>query len=142
MDAWPAGRRRERLAEERLRLVGGGPKQRGGRELGVVDDVNMGVDFQGFGDPRWVLAVKAGELLEGTMMRPERRETLILKGKGLGLSAFDANLVVAIVQDQARRGYRPEMCAGAGSEQLKMIPLPKMAGFRVDLRGRRGCIRG
>ena len=142
---WARGQRGgggERRADERLRLVGGGPKLRAGGKLGEIDAVNMGVELQGVGDPRWVLAVKAGELLEGTMMRPEKREQLILKGKRMGLNAFDSNLVVAIVQDQARRGYKPELCAGAGAEQLKMVPLPRVSSLTSGVKGVRGIYTG
>src|SRR5690606_32539585 len=80
--------------------------------------------LQGATDPRWVLAVRVGQELEGTMLRPERREQLIKTGKMMGLSPFDANLIIAIVQDQARRGYEPSYCPTAGEPQLAMIPLP------------------
>ena len=44
--------------------------------------------------------------------------------RAFGLSAFDANLIIAIVQDQARRGYAPAFCPTAGEPQLRMVPLP------------------
>lgn len=87
----------------------------------------------GSSDPRWVLAVRVGQELEGTLLRPERREKLIQMGKLLGLSPFDANLIIAIVQDQARRGYEPSYCPTAGEKQLAMIPLPSA---RQRLNGR------
>lgn len=93
----------------------------------------MGRPIDSSGDPRWVLAVRTAESLQGAILRPERRDRLVRLGKMLGLSAFDANLVIAIVQDQARRGYAPEYCPTAGETQLRLIPLP---GAR-DLIGRR-----
>ena len=73
-------------------------------------------------DPRWVLAVRAAEKLEGSILRPEHRERLLLQGKTMGLTPFDASLVLAIVQDQARRGHAPAYCPSAGEPQLRMVP--------------------
>lgn len=58
-------------------------------------------------DPRWLLAVKTSSLIEGGkagLLTPaRRREVLNLAGQ-LRLRSFDANLVIAIVQDAARAG--------------------------------------
>ena len=72
-------------------------------------------------DPRWVLAVRAAEALEGTLLAPEKRQRLLHLGRALGLTPFDTNLVIAVVQDQARRGHRPQECPRAGRDQLSMI---------------------
>ncbi len=53
-------------------------------------------------DPRWVLAMQTQARLQGTMLTPERRDELLKSGKRLGLRAFEANLVIAVVQDRAR----------------------------------------
>lgn len=45
-------------------------------------------------------------------------------GKVFGLTEFDANLIIAVVQDQARRGHRPAICPRMGEPQLRMIPAP------------------
>ncbi|MFG0252816.1 MAG: hypothetical protein ACF8NJ_08090 [Phycisphaerales bacterium JB038] len=79
-------------------------------------------------DPRWVLAVRVAQALEGAQLRPERREKLLKLATHLGLRAFDANLVIALVQDRARRGEL-EMTLGAGltrdmAHDLKLIPAP------------------
>jgi len=42
--------------------------------------------------------------LQGTTLTPERRELLLKAGQKLGLRLFEANLVIAIVQDRARAG--------------------------------------
>jgi hypothetical protein len=76
-------------------------------------------------DPRWVLAVRTAEALEGAILPPEKRERLIRLGRVMGLSPFDAALVIAIVQDQARRGYAPAYCPTAGESQLRMVPRPR-----------------
>lgn len=76
-------------------------------------------------DPRWVLAVRTAEQLQGDILAPDRRQKLQQLGKLLGLTAFDTSLVIAIVQDQARRGYAPEHCPTAGQTQLCMVGLPR-----------------
>lgn len=78
-------------------------------------------------DPRWVMAVRTAEQLQGAILSPEKRERLIKLGKTMGLSPFDANLIIAIVQDQARRGCQPTACPLAGEAQLAMIPAPSTA---------------
>jgi hypothetical protein len=55
-------------------------------------------------DPRWVLAARAYSNLQGPTLTPERRERLMRTAKQLGVRAFDANVIIAIVQDHARRG--------------------------------------
>ena len=72
-------------------------------------------------DPRWVLAIKVSEALQGATLTLDRRQRLIRLGKLLGLTPFDANLIVAIIQDQARRGVRPDECPAAAHEQLAMV---------------------
>ncbi|MEO0588376.1 MAG: hypothetical protein AAF078_12145 [Planctomycetota bacterium] len=76
-------------------------------------------------DPRWVLAIRTAHELDHTTLVPEKRQKLVRLGRSLGLNPFDANLVIAIVQDQARRGTLPEYCASAGHDQLAMVPLPR-----------------
>ena len=76
-------------------------------------------------DPRWVLTMKTSEALQGAVLGPEHRDRLLRLGKTMGLSAFDGNLVIAIVQDQARRGFQPDACPAAGIEQLAMVPPAK-----------------
>lgn len=86
-----------------------------------VDD-SFGAPITDPTDPRWVMAVRTASELEGTILRRDRRERLLALGKRLGLSPFDANLIIAIIQDQARRGYSPEYCPTAGEPQLRMVP--------------------
>jgi hypothetical protein len=58
-------------------------------------------------DARWMFAQEVASRLEGgraALLRPaDRRELVEVAGK-LGVRAFDANLVIALVQDAARRG--------------------------------------
>ena len=116
-----------------LRLTGG---------AGTADNLNrpisvIGEPITGPADPRWVLAVRTAEQLQGTVLTPERREKLLRVGKMMGLTLFDCNLVIAIVQDQARRGYAPEYCPTAGEAQLALVPRSRFSGLRAPWRGRR-----
>lgn len=73
-------------------------------------------------DPRWVLAVAAARMLEGgraAILPNESRERVQRLASSLGLRAFDAALVIAIVQDAARRG---EPMGGMVAERLRMVP--------------------
>ncbi|MEX0653640.1 MAG: hypothetical protein WD534_15405 [Phycisphaeraceae bacterium] len=115
-----------------LRLVG----QTGLSTAGQATHRPGADPIQDVHDPRWVLAVRVAEKLEGPILRPEHRQQLVGLGRLLGLSVFDCNLVIAIVQDQARRGHEPAYCPTAGEDQLRMIPLPRRASFLATLRQR------
>ncbi len=56
-------------------------------------------------DPRWVLAMQTKSRLQGAMLTPERRDELLASGRKLGLRPFESNLVIAVVQDQARQEH-------------------------------------
>lgn len=88
------------------------------------DPADAGEPIIDFADPRWVLAVRTGESLEGPILTADKRERLLMLGKQMGLSPFDANLIIAMVQDQARRGQPAEMCAELAEPQLMMIRKP------------------
>lgn len=87
-------------------------------------------------DPRWVLAVRTAELLEGAILPAEQRKKLIKVGTLMGLTPFGSNLVIAIVQDQARRGHKAEYCPAACESQLVAVPLSGSSRQSLDLRGR------
>lgn len=58
-------------------------------------------------DPRWAFTVRVASQIEGgraAILRPERRERLLRLAANLGFSPFDAALIIAMVQDTARRG--------------------------------------
>lgn len=55
-------------------------------------------------DPRWVFAVRTQNQLEGAVLSPDRRIKLMHLAQQLGIRTFDANMIVALVQDRARRG--------------------------------------
>jgi hypothetical protein len=66
------------------------------------------------GDALEILAIRTAECLDGgraAILRPERRRRLLRIAHMLGVGQFDANLVFAIVQDNARRGAMPESAA-------------------------------
>jgi len=105
-------------ASSRLRLVSRAARFRPSLE------VDRGEAIRGTTDPRWILAVRAAEQLRGAILTPPARDRLVRMARAFGLTAFDANLIIAIVQDQARRGYAPAFCPTAGEPQLRMVPLP------------------
>jgi len=80
-------------------------------------------------DTRWMLALKVQHALEGgvaAMLRPEVRRRLVADARHMGLRPFDANLVIAIVQDRARAGL-----AIGGPEtdvRLAMVGVPGPRG--------------
>ncbi|MEM1109237.1 MAG: hypothetical protein AAGH99_11175 [Planctomycetota bacterium] len=116
------------LADRRLGSADGQPKLRlVGAGAIVKPDLTptQGTAIAGTNDPRWVLAVRVAEQLQGSVLPPDKRDRLVKIGKMFGLTAFDANLIIAIVQDQARRGYAPAYCPTAGEPQLRMVPPPQ-----------------
>ncbi|MBC7773050.1 MAG: hypothetical protein H7210_11180 [Pyrinomonadaceae bacterium] len=68
-------------------------------------------------DARWVFAQETAQRLEGdkqAILRPQRRRDLHALATKAGLRPFDANLVIAIVQDAARNESGP-LSTGAAS---------------------------
>lgn len=58
-------------------------------------------------DARWIFARRVAEQLEGgtaALLTPERRRSLLATSQRVGLRDFDANLIIAIVQDGRRSG--------------------------------------
>lgn len=71
-------------------------------------------------DVRWALAIKVADTLEGgtlAMLRPERRRQLMTHARRIGLRDFDTSLVIAVVQDAARRA---EPIAGEGDVAARL----------------------
>lgn len=82
-------------------------------------------------DARWVMAVRVSEALEGgraAVLRPRARSNLLTTARVLGLRPFDANLVIAIVQDAARRGESPLGFETADRLAMVAPPPPASAG--------------
>lgn len=84
-------------------------------------------------DPRWVLAIRTAGLMQGDILPPAKREILMREGKSMGLSPFDCSLILAIIQDRARRGIALDQCPSASESQLALIPLPPMRSFKSAL---------
>lgn len=55
-------------------------------------------------DPRWVLAASTNAKLQGSTLTHQRRQHVLKLANRLGVRPFEANVIIAIVQDQARRG--------------------------------------
>lgn len=87
-------------------------------------------------DPRWVLAIRVREMMQGTLLPPEARRRITRLGRLLGLNTFESNLVIAIVQDAARRG-QPTTDAEAS---LAMVPVGKQQSSATSSRRRIGMI--
>lgn len=73
-------------------------------------------------DPRWTVAVRTQSLLQGSALTPEKRARVMRTARLLGVRPFDANVIIAVVQDQARRG---ESLAGT-APTLKLLPRPNL----------------
>lgn len=83
-------------------------------------------------DARWLLAQDAQRQMEGgraAIIRPEVRRRLVSSAKGAGLRPFDANLVIAIAQDAARRGEQvgPSLALVGGARRERLRPLALLA---------------
>ena len=124
----PANARRS--INPRLRLTQAAPV--------TVRNAPKPTPLQGSADPRWVLAVRTAECLQGNILSPERRERIIHMARMFDLTPFDANMIIAIVQDQARRGIAPHLCAAAGEPQLRMITPPRRKTLLQVIKSRYG----
>lgn len=99
------------------------------RAAGAVATENRSAAGLSALDARWVFAVQVTRTLDGgkaAILTPERRRELVAGAVRMGLRPFDANLVIAIVQDAARRGESPlsretEFC-------LKLVKAPNDEG--------------
>lgn len=61
-------------------------------------------------DARWVMAVRVAASLQGgraAILTPTLRHKLVARAVASGLREFDANLIIAIVQDAARTTGAP-----------------------------------
>ncbi len=80
------------------------------RREGLVATENQAAAGLSALDPRWIFAVQVAKCLDGgraAILRPEVRQKLVASATRLGLRPFDANLVIAVVQDGARTGDGP-----------------------------------
>jgi len=92
-------------------------------------------------DPRWALAVRANSMLQGgraAILTPECRRLLVRLGQDINLRPFDANLIIAIVQDAARCGQDP--LGVQARNRLAMITQPKTTPDRPVVRWMVGAL--
>ena len=104
---------RQRVAEENTRSAGLSP-----------DDIRL------------LMALRVSDALEGgraAVLRPERRRELVANAQAMGLRPFDASLIIAIVQDGARRGEHLD--AHETTSRLKFVASPTARHHHI--RGRR-----
>lgn len=117
--------RKDLLRKAAEELVRGRPAPLRARKLAVAEEMlrareatrTQALDPM---DPRWTLACATRDSLQGAMLTYENRRKLMMLAQRVGIRAFDANLIVAIVQDRARRGEPIESAA----EALSVIPRP------------------
>ena len=72
-----------------------------------VESANRAAAALGPDDARLIFAAGVADSLEGgraAVLTADTRERLMRRAARLGLRTFDANLIIAIVQDDARRG--------------------------------------
>ena len=105
--------------------VRGRPAPMRARKLAVAEEMLRAREAtQGRGldpmDPRWALACAARDSLQGSVLTYENRRKLMRLAQRVGIRAFDANLIVAIVQDRARRGEPIESAVDA----IGVVPRP------------------
>ena len=78
-------------------------------------------------DARWRLATETQQALQGAVLAYEDRRSLLALAHRMGIRAFDANLILAIVQDRARRGESLQSAAPT----LAVLPRPTAAASAV-----------
>ncbi len=103
-DAARGGRERDSRAGRQVESRAGGSA--GAREWEVRAETAAAASLAAH-DARWVTAARASQAIEGgraAVLRPEVRARLVSSAERMGLRPFDANLVLAIVQDAARQG--------------------------------------
>jgi len=116
-----------------LRLVGGRAEPAGPRLKPVDRDeaarqiirenraASLGQDLDPT-DPRWVLAARTRRELQGAALTADRRERLLGLAQQLHMRPFDANMVIAIVQDEARLASAGADSTWELADRLRIIP--------------------
>ncbi len=80
-------------------------------------------------DARRILLRRASREIEGgraAIIRPEVRRRLLQTAERLGVRPFDANLVIAVVQDRARRGEDPASAEAHATAVTTTLPHPRV----------------
>lgn len=87
-------------------------------------------------DARWIFALRVAGALEGgkaALLTPPKRRELVAAAVVNGLREFDANLIIAVVQDSARRGELGDTAkaARAMAPSLAMVASNRLANQSV-----------
>lgn len=93
-------------------------------------------------DARRILALRVSEAIQGgraALLTPERRARLMTISRTLGLRPFDASLIIAIVQDAARRGEHTD--TQRSHSRLALIPAPPKSAMHKAARHTRARLR-
>ncbi len=95
-------------SQPRLRLVGSDDREavtswRAARDVADENRAAAGNPSLDPADPRWVLAARTHSQLQGSTLTPERRARVLRTARQLGVRPFEASVIIAIVQDHARR---------------------------------------
>jgi hypothetical protein len=83
------------------------------------------------GDPRWLLASRTAMALEGTALPADSRDRILRLAHDLRLRPFEANMIIAIVQDEARlenSGGQIRAMSDRLKARLRIVPNRKEAG--------------
>jgi len=111
----PLDRRRRTLRQSH----DGGAPLRNAREIAratrKIESANRASSKLKGDDVRRIFALRVEESLEGgraALLPLERRQRLMGVARRLGIRAFDANLVIAVAQDRARRGEGSAVATG------------------------------
>ncbi len=115
-------------SQPRLRLVGSDDlkavtSRRAARDVADENRAAAGNPDLDPTDPRWVLAARTHSQLQGSTLTPERRARVLRTARQLGVRPFEANLIIAIVQDHARRGA--SLATAADTLTLLRDPRPR-----------------
>lgn len=109
-----------------------------GRRARAVEAENRAASELSADDARVIFADEVSRQLQGglvALLTPERRHRLMHRAGALGLRPFDANLIIAIIQDRARGGdFEPDaredarlgMIRPAGAPMESAPPAPWM----------------
>lgn len=117
--------RKDQLRQAADEVLRGRPGVLRARKLAVVEEMlrareSTRQNTMDLADPRWAIACATRDALQGSVLTYENRRKVMLLAQRVGIRPFDANLIVAIVQDRARRG-EPIECA---ADALSVIPKP------------------
>ncbi len=79
-----------------------------------------------------MLAAQTRNELQGAALTADRRAKLLVLAYQLGMRPFDANLVIAIVQDEARMASAGADSTWELADRLRIVPVRESSCNRVD----------